>query len=265
MLGRVLQPDGGEPATPDPAAGGHVAAAAAVHLRRLARAAYAADHRPDGRRSDLHEPRRVRSADGPQRRTAARRTRPVRRAARPTCWRSAASTPDSRCSTPSRPTWCRWSTGSSSRLASLAERAGVDLDVHRARRRRSSPRSIRAEPSASCATSSATRSSTARATRRRHARRPTRRPSRSPCATTASGCAGRGEAGLQPVLAGRSVARPADRRHRPRPVDQPRGRAAARRLAGGVGRAGSGRPVPPRAAGALGRPAECLAAGPRAR
>ncbi len=49
--------------------------------------------------------------------------------------------------------------------------------------------------------------------------------------------AGRGGAGVQPVLARRPVAQPAHRWHRSRPVDLAGGRAAARRLAGGVGRA----------------------------
>ena len=57
---RLLQPDGGEPAAADPAAGGHVPAAAAVHLRRLARAAYPADHGADGGRPALRRARRLR-------------------------------------------------------------------------------------------------------------------------------------------------------------------------------------------------------------
>ena len=56
--------------------------------------------------------------------------------------------------------------------------------------------------------------------------------------------AGRGEAGVQPVLAGRPVAGPADRRHRAGPVDQRGGRPAAWRLAGGLGGARAGRSVP---------------------
>ena len=50
-------------------------------------------------------------------------------------------------------------------------------------------------------------------------------------------CAGRGAAGLRPVLAGRPGPGPDHGRDRPGPVHRPGGRAAARRLAGGLGRA----------------------------
>ena len=78
---RLVQPDGDQPAAPDRPAGGDVPAAAAVHLRRLARAAYAADHGTDGRRPDLRRAGRVRPGGGPQRRAAPGRARPVRGAA----------------------------------------------------------------------------------------------------------------------------------------------------------------------------------------
>ena len=41
-----------------------------------------------------------------------------------------------RCSTPSRPTWCRWCDRVVERLAGLAERVGVPLELRRAGRRR---------------------------------------------------------------------------------------------------------------------------------
>jgi HAMP domain-containing protein len=75
---------------------------------------------------------------------------------------------------------------------------------------------------------------------------------------------GRGEVGLQPVLAGGFVAHPADRRHRTGPVDQPRGCPAARRLAGGVGRAGVRCAVPADPAGAGGGPVDPFASEPGA-
>ena len=46
--GRLLQPDGGQPAARDTAAGGDVQLAAALRLRRLPRAAHAVDDRADG-------------------------------------------------------------------------------------------------------------------------------------------------------------------------------------------------------------------------
>ena len=133
---RLVQPDGDQPAAADRPAGGDVPAAAPVHLRRLARAAHPADHRPDGRRPDLRRARRVRPGGGPQRRAAAGRARPVRGACSPTCWRSAGSTPASPCWTPSRPTWCRWCTGWSTGWPALAERVGVPIELRPAGRRR---------------------------------------------------------------------------------------------------------------------------------
>ena len=68
---RVLQPDGRQPAAPDPPARGAVPGAAPVRLRRVARAAHAADHGADGGR---RPPRRPRA-------TSTRPSRAVRRAA----------------------------------------------------------------------------------------------------------------------------------------------------------------------------------------
>ena len=109
--GRVVQPDGGQPAAPDRPAGGDVAPAAPVHLRRLARAAHAADHGPDGRRSDLHRAGRASTRRSPAAPSCSRPSWTGSRACSPTCWRSAGSTPGSRCSTPSRPISSRWCAG----------------------------------------------------------------------------------------------------------------------------------------------------------
>ncbi len=76
--GRLVQPDGGQPAAADRPAGGDVPPAAPVHLRRVARAADAADHGADGRRPALRRARRVRPGGGAQRRAAAGRAGPVR-------------------------------------------------------------------------------------------------------------------------------------------------------------------------------------------
>ena len=72
---------------------------------------------------------------------------------------------------------------------------------------------------------------------RRRGRRLGPRPRRRPAA-------GRGAAGLQPVLARRPGPGPHHRRHRPGPGHRPRGRAAARRLAAGLGRARRGLGLP---------------------
>ena len=187
MLGRLVQPDGGQPATPDRAAGRHVPAAAAVHLRRLARAAYAADHRPHGRRSDLHEPRRVRSADGPQRRAAAQRTRPVRGAAD----RPAGDQPLRRRIRRARRGADRSGARGRPRRrpAGVAGRAGRrHVDLQRARRpghRRGRPAPGRADPAQPGRQRGRAQRGPARSSSRS---RPTTPPSRSPSATTASAC-----------------------------------------------------------------------------
>ena len=66
--------------------------------------------------------------------------------------------------------------------------------------------------------------------------------------------AGRGGAGVQPVLARRGVAGPPQRGQRARSVDQHRGRPPARRLAAGVGRARARVRVPAHAAARRRRP-----------
>ena len=92
---RVVQPDGRQPAAADRAAGGDVPAAAAVHLRRLARAAHAADHGPDGRRPDLRRARASSTRRWPAAPSCCRPSWTGSRACSPTCWRSAGSTPAS--------------------------------------------------------------------------------------------------------------------------------------------------------------------------
>ena len=58
--GDVVQPDGDQPPAPDPAAGGAEPRPAAVRLRRLPRAAHAADHGAAGRRRAARRPGGVR-------------------------------------------------------------------------------------------------------------------------------------------------------------------------------------------------------------
>ena len=95
-LGRVVQRDGRQHPDPDPPARGVRGAAAAVHLGRQPRAAHALDHRADGggRPARLQGPAAARPA--PQLGAAGDGARPVRGAARATCWRSAGWTRASR-------------------------------------------------------------------------------------------------------------------------------------------------------------------------
>ena len=80
--GHLVQRDGGQPAGQDPRARGALPRAAAVRLRRVARAAHAADHRPDGRRPALRARGELRPGGGRSRRAAAEPAGPVRVAAR---------------------------------------------------------------------------------------------------------------------------------------------------------------------------------------
>ena len=120
-----------------------------------------------------------------------------------------------RCSTPSRPTWCRSCDGSPSGCAALAERVGV---ADRAATCRTDPVIAEVDPRRvermlRNLVGNAVEHGEGRPVevtlgadeprRRGHRARPRRRAQ-----------AGRGEAGLQPVLAGRPVPGPADRRHR---------------------------------------------------
>ena len=148
-------------------AGGALPGAAAVRLRRLARAAHPADHDPDGRRRDLQrrrddfDPAVARSAELLQaeldrfeglltdlleisRFDAGRRVLDVEPA-----------------------DLAPWSPRVVDRLQPLAERGGVAVEVDAAGRAGAWPRSTPAGWSGSCATWSATRSSTARASRSR--------------------------------------------------------------------------------------------------
>ena len=232
--------------------------AAPVRLRRLPRAAHAADHGADGRRRAARRPRRLRPGDRPGRRAAAERAGPVRDAARPTCWRSAASTPAPPCST-----------SSDVNLVDVAHRV---VDVTRAAGRRSAARPVvvaragRALPGRGRRTPG--RADRAQPGHQRHRPRRVRpdvvilvdgddagrRARRARLRRRAA--PGRGRAGLQPVLAGRPGPGPHQRRHRAGAVDLAGGRPAARRLAAGLGRArararSSGSPCPGAPATAL--------------
>ena len=78
----VVQPDGRGAPVPDPQAGGALPRAAHLRLRRLPRAAHAADDGADGRRRAARRPRELRPGDGAGGRAAADRARPVREPAR---------------------------------------------------------------------------------------------------------------------------------------------------------------------------------------
>ena len=165
------------------------ARAAPVRLRRLPRAAHAADHGADGRRRAARRPRPVRPGDRPRRRAAAERARPVRDAAR----RPAGDQPLRRRRRRARPRGRQPRRRRAPRrgvhAAPLAERAGHPWSSYARASGRASPRSTPAGSSGSCATWSPTRSTTPTASdvvvlRRR----PTTRPPRWPSATTASGC-----------------------------------------------------------------------------
>ena len=78
----VVQPDGRGAPVPDPQAGRALPGAAHVRLRRLPRAAHAADDGADGRRRAARRPRELRPGDGAGGRAAADRARPVREPAR---------------------------------------------------------------------------------------------------------------------------------------------------------------------------------------
>ena len=77
----LVQPDGGEPAEPDPAAAGSLAPAAALRLGRLPRAPHAAHDRPDGRTDAVRRPRGLRPQDGTGRRAVAHRAGSLRASA----------------------------------------------------------------------------------------------------------------------------------------------------------------------------------------
>ena len=104
-----------EPAEADPQARGHVAASAPLRLRRLARAAHAADHGADGRRRAARRPRALRPGRPRARPSCCRTSSTASSCSSPTCSRSAGSTPARRCSTSRTSTSPRWRTGSSGR------------------------------------------------------------------------------------------------------------------------------------------------------
>ena len=100
--------------------------AAAVRLRRLARAAHPADHGPDGRRRAVRGEGRARYRPAARvRRTAAGPAGPVRGAARGPAGDQPASTPASRRWTPSRRTSATWCSGRPTARSSWPSAAGT--------------------------------------------------------------------------------------------------------------------------------------------
>ena len=111
--GHLVQPDGHQPAAPDPPARGAEPGAAPVRLRRLPRAAHAAHHGPDGRRRAARRPRATSTRPPPAPPSCSRPSSTGSRRCSSTCSRSAASTPAPRSSTPTTSTSSTSRTGSS--------------------------------------------------------------------------------------------------------------------------------------------------------
>ena len=95
----VVQPDGDQPAAPDPAAGGAEPRAAAVRLRRVPRAAHPADHGAAGRLGAARRQGRLRPRRRPAPPSCCSGSSTGSRPCWSTCWRSAGSTPAPRPST----------------------------------------------------------------------------------------------------------------------------------------------------------------------
>ena len=118
----------------DQPARGPVGGAAALRLRRLARAAHAADHGPDGRRRAARGARIVRPGDRAVGRAAADTSSTGSSRCSPTCSRSPGSTPGRRRSTRRtvdlRDTRRR---ASSTPCARWPSDAGTEIALHRAR------------------------------------------------------------------------------------------------------------------------------------
>ena len=261
--GRLVQPDGREPAAAHPAAGGHVAAAAPVHLGRLARAAHPAHHRADGGRPHLQHRARTSTRRSPAAPSCCRPSWTGSRACWPSCSRSAGSTPGSPRSTPSRPTSARWWSGWWSGSAPVAERAGVEVEVDvpaepgRGRGRRPAGRADPAQPDRQRDRARRGQAGQGTAGRPRgrgggHRARPRRRASsraRRSWSSTGSGGPTRPGPG-RPAAPGSGLSISAE----------------DARLHGGWleawGVARAGRPVPPHRAGPGRRPAGLLAAAP---
>ena len=265
-----------EPAAPDPPARGAQPGPAPVRLRRLPRAAYAADHRADGGRRPARRPPATSTPRPPAPPSCSRPSSTASRRCWPTCWRSAGSTPAPPCSRPTTSTSSTWRTGSWTPPGRWPSSARSRLEVRRARPpvprrgRRTPGRADRPQPG-----------------HQRHRPRPPRRPAhrhragRHPGRRRRPGGGDRGARlrrragagrvvdGLQPVLARRPGPRAHQRRHRPRPVDlawrtptctaagcRPGAGPARARSSGSPCRAGSGdvAAAEPAAAGARGRP-----------
>ncbi len=150
--GDVVQPDGDQPAAPDPAAGGAQPGAATLRLRRVPRAPHAADDGPARRLGPPRGAQRLRPADRALGRAPPVRARPLRDApggpARDQQVRCGRGRPrprrrqPHRCRTPGR------------RGHAVARRAARHPDRRpRARDRRAWPRPTYAGWSGSCATS----------------------------------------------------------------------------------------------------------------
>ena len=168
--GHELQRDGRQPPAADHPARGALPAAAAVHLRRLPRAAHPADDRADGRRRAARGARGTSTPHVARGRAAAGRARPLRGPAH----RPAGDQPVRRRRRRARR---RDATSATSRRVveatePLAERHGVRVVVD-GPDHACSPRSTPVGSSGSCATWSATPSSTAS-----RAGRPRRGPAR---------------------------------------------------------------------------------------
>ena len=146
----VVQPDGRGAAVPDPQAGGALAGAAHLRLRRLPRAAHAADHGADGRRRAARRPGELRPRHRAGGRAAADRARPVREPAR----RPARDQPLRRGRRRARPRGHqprrRRAPGGGQRRADGAAARGAAVDP--STRACSWPRSTYAGSSGSCAT-----------------------------------------------------------------------------------------------------------------
>ena len=96
----VVQPDGLQPAAPDPPAGGAEPGATPVRLGRVPRAADAADHGADGRRRAARGAPRLRPGDRDAPPSCCSWSSIGSRRCSSTCWRSAASTRVLPCSRP---------------------------------------------------------------------------------------------------------------------------------------------------------------------
>ena len=149
--GHLVQRDGVQPAGQAPGAGGAVQGAAAVRLRRVARAAHPADDHQDGRRYALRGPGRARPGR-PGRRSCCRARSSGSRPCSSTCSRSAGTTPARPRWTPSSSTSATWSAVRPMTPSSWPSAAAAGSSSG-CPRPAASPRSTGAGWSGSCATS----------------------------------------------------------------------------------------------------------------